>query len=248
VAGEPAHEHGHADSSQGFRARSFRWSPEVVFARERLIPALEGLARGEAGAPLARFKGVFRTLEGTARIEVAGGRLHEQPTSHRRDSRADAIVSVDDETALERIGARLAEATLDPSELTLDATRIEVVLPGGAVHGIDREALCALPDPVPDVSLHFPKRAGVAARVDALLASLGAPSQGVAVVVAGDGFAADPVALGVLRQGVLVHSLEGEPLPAKQGGPFRLLIPESATPEPVSCGNVKGVAKIVVRA
>jgi G3E family GTPase len=238
----------HAHSSRGFRARSFRWSPEVVFARERLLPALEGLIRGEAGAPLARLKGVFRTLEGTARIEVAGGRLHEQPSSHRRDSRADAIIEGDGEAALDRIGDGLAGAILDPSELALDANRIELVLPGGAVHAVDREALRALPDPVPDVSLHFPKRAGVAARVGALLERVGAPGEGVAVVVAGDGFAAEPVALDVLRQGVLVHSLEGQPLPQKQGGPFRLLIPESASPEPVSCGNVKGVAKIVVRA
>jgi hypothetical protein len=46
---------------------------------------------------------------------------------------------------------------------------------------------------------------------------------------------------------VLLHSLDGEPLPAGQGGPFRLLIPEEASSEPVSCANVKGVAKIVVR-
>jgi len=245
---EPVAVHAHADSSRGFQARSFRWSPEVVFARERLLPALEGLARGEAGAPLARFKGVFRTLEGVTRIEVAGGRLHEQPTSHRRDSRADAIIAGDDVIALERIAARLAEATLDPSQLALDTTRIEVVLPGGAVHGVDREALCALPEPVPDVSTLFPKRAGAAARVGALLDRLGAPAQGLAVVVAGDGFAAEPVALAVLREGLLVHSFEGEPLPDGQGGPFRLLIPESASAEPVSCANVKGVAKIVVRA
>jgi DMSO/TMAO reductase YedYZ molybdopterin-dependent catalytic subunit len=67
------------------------------------------------------------------------------------------------------------------------------------------------------------------------------------VVVAGDGFASEPVALSVLREGVLLHSLEGAPLPEKQGGPFRLLIPDDASPEPVSCSNVKGVAKIVVR-
>jgi len=65
--------------------------------------------------------------------------------------------------------------------------------------------------------------------------------------VAGDGFASEPVPLAVLREGVLVHSLDGAPLPEKQGGPFRLLIPESASAAPVSCANVKGVAKIAVR-
>jgi hypothetical protein len=46
---------------------------------------------------------------------------------------------------------------------------------------------------------------------------------------------------------VLVHSEGGAPLSEKQGGPFRLLIPEDASSTPVSCANVKGVAKIVVR-
>ena len=53
--------------------------------------------------------------------------------------------------------------------------------------------------------------------------------------------------MAVLRRGVLLHSLDGEPLPDEQGGPFRLLIPEDASPEPVSCANVKGVAKVVLR-
>ena len=68
------------------------------------------------------------------------------------------------------------------------------------------------------------------------------------MVVAGDGFASEPVAMEVFGEGVLLHSLDGEPLPEKQGGPFRLLIPESASAEPVACANVKGVAKVVVKA
>jgi DMSO/TMAO reductase YedYZ molybdopterin-dependent catalytic subunit len=115
------------------------------------------------------------------------------------------------------------------------------------VHGIDRDQLLALPDGIDDVSARFPKRAGSAARVSALLDHLKLEPGGRAVVVAGDGFAAEPVDLAVLREGVLLHTLEGQPLPEKQGGPFRLLIPEDASDEPVSCANVKGVAKIVVR-
>ena len=53
--------------------------------------------------------------------------------------------------------------------------------------------------------------------------------------------------VGVFAEGVVLHSLEGEPLPDDQGGPFRLLIPEEASPEPVACANVKGIAKVVVR-
>jgi hypothetical protein len=76
---------------------------------------------------------------------------------------------------------------------------------------------------------------------------LAVPDTGTAVVVAGDGFASEPVPIPVLRQGVLLHSLDGAPLPAEQGGPFRLLIPQDASPDPISCANVKGVAKIVIR-
>jgi hypothetical protein len=129
----------------------------------------------------------------------------------------------------------------------LDPNRIEVVLPGGAVHAVDRALLASLPDGIPDVGARFPKRAGAAARVRSLFERFGVGAQGHAVVVAGDGFASEPVPLAVLRDGVLVHSLDGAALPEKQGGPFRLLIPEDASPTPVSCANVKGVAKIVVR-
>lgn len=250
----PSHAHAHAhahDSTEGFEARSWRWSPDTVFSRERLVKALQGIAGGDL--PLARFKGVFRTQEGVSQLEVSGGVLHDRLTSFRRDSRADAIAGGDAaelEAALDRVGRLLEEAVLDESELDLDASRIEVVLPSGAVHGIDRDELLALPDGIDDVSSRFPKRAGAAARVSALLDRLGCGSEGQAVVVAGDGFASEPVPLTVLRKGVLLHSLEGEPLPEKQGGPFRLLIPEEAAPgpDPISCANVKGVAKIVVRA
>lgn len=241
------HESDHAphthDSTAGFRARSWKWSPGVVFSRDRLVTTLRGLA-GEPS--LARFKGIFRTLEGVWRLEIAGGALHEESTSFRRDSRADAIARAD-EAILDALEKRLADAVLDERERDLDASRIDVVLPGGAVHGIDREQLLALPDGIEDVSARFPKRAGAAARVSSLFDRLGCAGSGQAVVVAGDGFASEPVDLAVLRQGVLLHSLAGEPLPDAQGGPFRLLIPEDASSEPVSCANVKGVAKIVVR-
>jgi len=245
---EASHEgHGHSHhSTAGFHARSWRWSRDVVFDRPRLVAALQQLVKDGDRLGLERFKGIFRTLEGVSRLEIAGGILHDRLTSFRRDSRADAIVRGDG-TALTQIEHVLHGAVLSEEELHLDAEVIEVVLPDGAVHGIDRERLLALPDGVADISVRFPKRAGSAAQVSALFEDLGLPESGHAVVVAGDGFAAEPVALAVLREGVLLHTLAGEPLPAKQGGPFRLLIPEDASSQPVSCANVKGVAKIVVR-
>lgn len=240
------HHHHHHDSTTGFEARSWRWSPEVIFDRMRLTAALQQLAKDGGETGLERFKGIFRTLEGVSRLEIAGGVLHDRLTSFRRDSRADAIVR-GDAAALDTIEAQLGAAVLGEDELRLDASRIEVVLDDGAVHGIDRERLETLPDPIPDVSTLFPKREGHAARVAALLDALEVGRDGVAVVVAGDGFAAEPVSLDVLRTGVLLHGHRNGPLPDELGGPFRLLIPDDASSEPVSCANVKGVAKIVIR-
>ncbi len=238
------HAHEHPPSTEGYGARSWRWSPEVIFSGRRLRDALAALAGDDS--PVARFKGIFRTEEGVSRLEIAGGVLHDRLTSFRRDSRADAIAR-GDEDVLDRIGAALAAAVLREDERQLDPNRIELVLPDGRVHAVDRAALQALPGGIADVSGQFPKRSGTAARLDALFAALALPSGGSAVVVAGDGFASEAVPLSVLRKGVLLHSLDDAPLPEGHGGPFRLLIPEDASPEPVSCANVKGVAKIVIR-
>ena len=95
--------HGHAhDSTAGYRVRSWRWSEDTVFARARLTDALARLATGGAGAPLARLKGIFRTQEGVYRIEVAGKSVDERPSSFRRDSRVDVILSSDDDAPLDR--------------------------------------------------------------------------------------------------------------------------------------------------
>lgn len=239
--------HRHA-SSEGYRARSWKWEPATVFSAGRLREALERARRGEAGAPLARFKGIFRTLEGVRRLELAGGVLHDEPTAFRRDSRADAILDGEDDAALARLGEWLEAAVLGEAERRLDPNRIEWVLPDGRIHGVDRELLDSLPEALEDVSILFPKRAGRAARLAPLFDRLALPAAGEAVVVAGDGFASEPVTLDVLRQGVLLYRLGGDPLPERQGGPFRLLIPEDASGEPVSCANVKGVAKVVIRA
>jgi G3E family GTPase len=250
AAGQPAgaHAHGEAPSTAGYRARSWRWSPEAGFSRERLMRALLRAGEGLAGAPLARFKGVFRTREGTFQLELAGGTPHERPSAHRRDSRADAIFEAPDEKPLELLARWLEGALLAEAELRAEARQIEIARPDGRVHVVDRERLLALPFAIADVSALFPKRAGSAARLDALWSELDLPSAGFAVVCAADGFASEPVALEALRQGVLLHSLAGEPLGEAQGGPFRLLIPEGVPGAPSACANVKAVTRIVLRA
>ena len=241
-----AEAHGHAhDSTAGYRARSWRWSDDTVFARERLTDALARLATGGAGAPLARLKGIFRTQEGVYRIEIAAGSVEERPSSFRRDSRVDVILACEDEVPLDEVARWLEEAVLSEADRKLSAERIELVLGDGTVHLLDRDRLLALPDPVPDVSVLVPDRLGAAARIGSLWRELELPTDGHVIVVAADGFATEPVPVATLCEGVLLHTQDGAPLAASKGGPFRLLIPERANPPSGACANVKAVAKLV---
>lgn len=218
-----------------------------MFSKDRLTDAIARIAVGEAGAPLARLKGIFRTQEGVFRLEVAGGLVDEGPSSFRRDSRVDLILQTEDAALLEAAGRWLEESLLSDAERALSAERIEVLLEDGRAHLLDRDRLLAVPEQIDDVSTLFPKRRGAAASIGSLWSMLGLPETGHAILVAGDGFASEPVPIPILREGVLLHSLDGEALPADQGGPFRLLIPESANPPSGACANVKGVAKVVHR-
>jgi G3E family GTPase len=250
VDGAPgAHQHDHAHSRASTSAhsvRSFRWSPDTVFSRERISRAALRASEGLAGAKLARWKGIFRTDEGVVLLEVAGGQMHEERSPFRRDSRLDVILEGGDDDAFARIASWLAGSVLSDSDLAARATRIELVFPNGRTRFITREELLELPG-VDDVVRLVPKRSGAAARMSALLAAHKAPEDGSAVVCAADGFASEPVPLGALREGLLVHSVNGEPLDAKQGGPYRLLIPDGVPGAPSACANVKGVVRIVLK-
>jgi len=237
------HDHDHGDDPVA-TARSFTWAPDVVFEAERLRAVATALASGGAGAPLLRLKGLFRTRDGTVLVEVAGGRLHERPSPWRRDSRVDVIVSGDAD--LDAVGHRLDEARATEAELRLDPEQIEVVRPDATRVVLDRSAVTRLAG-VPDVGVRVPGRKGAAASVGDLLRHVGAPDDAIAIVVAADGFASPPVPVATLLDGLLVHTIDGAPLPAAQGGPFRLLIPDAAGPAG-PCSNVKGVVRIVLRA
>ncbi|MEN8160738.1 MAG: molybdopterin-dependent oxidoreductase, partial [Myxococcota bacterium] len=147
----------------------------------------------------------------------------------------------------ERLAGWLAGAALTDKEKNAAADQIELTFPDGRVRIVRREALVGLPNGVPDVAALVPKRSGAAARVSALFDSLDVPTRGHAVLCAADGFASEPVPLPALREGLLVHTLDDEPLPARQGGPFRLLIPEGVPDAPSACANVKAVVRIVLQ-
>ena len=241
------HDHDHDHGDKGVTSRSLVWSPEVVFHRDRLTDALARLATGQAGAPLVRLKGLFQTLEGTWLLEVAGGHVHERPSGYRRDSRVDVVVATDDPEPLDAAARWLDAAVCTPSERAVDPERIEVVRPDGTRMVVDRSALRALPDPVPEIASLIPERRGAAARVAALLERVGITTGADVVVVAADGYATPPVPVEALHTGLLLHTVDGEPLAGDRGGPFRLLIPGDAGPGG-PCANVKGVVRIVLRA
>lgn len=243
---QPAGTHTH-DTTSGYRSRSFHFPPERLFDRERLARSLLRMSEGLAGAPLARFKGIFHTREGFLHLEVAGGTLHERRSLHRRDSRADAIFQEAGEDPFERVRSWLEGAALGDRELRAQTRQIEILRPDGRVRLVDREQLAELPGGVADVAALFPKRSGAAARVSSLWERLGLPDEGEAVICAADGFASEPVPVAALRRGLLLHSEGGAELAPERGGPFRLLLPEDVPDAPASCANVKGVTRIVLR-
>lgn len=250
------HDH-HAHSTVGFQAGSWKWAPDSVFSRGRLLDALEALQAVAGIGALARFKGIFRTREGVLRLEVAGGVVHQSASSHRRDSRADVILECGGGGGAPgaEAGAEIAKAKrlldaalLTPAELEAQAGEIEIAQADGRERSATREVLAALPGGLPDVGALFPKRTGEAARMAALWSHLELPTRGSAVIIASDGFASEPVPISALCEGVLIHSVAGKALAPEKGGPFRLMIPEEVADAPSGCANVKGVVRIVLRA
>lgn len=240
----PAADH---TSTAGFAARSWVFAPDIVFARSRLDALLHDLVRDGA----ERVKGLFRTDEGVFLLEVAGRSVHTRPSGYRRDSRVDVIMrglEGDADATWQALAGALESTMLTDAERALTAETLEIVRPGEAEPvRFTREALLALPDGVADVSALVPKRSGKAARLHAVMDSAGIANWREAewVIVATDGLATPPTYGATFETAILVHTNnDGGPLDSAAGGPLRLLIPDSTE----ACANVKGVARIVVRA
>ncbi len=102
---------------------------------------------------------------------------------------------------------------------------------------------------VADVSRLVPGRKGDAVRLEALLAIAGpkAAADYLTLHAEADDFHASVPLAAVRSQALLLYRLDGKPLPASAGGPFRLLIPDSAachTDEVDDCANVKFINRI----
>lgn len=223
--------------------RLLRWRPQQVFERERLDAAARSLL--EAGV---RLRGVFRTREGVLLLRTDREGLHSETSAWRSDSRAELSVDGQDAARFENARGLLDAAQLREEELHHSAEEMEWVLADGDTRVVRRETLAALPGGTENIGAHFEKYRGAAAGVDALWRALQLPEGGFAVVCAQDGMVSEALPTQALRRGWLVHSLHGEPLPQKQGGPFRLLIPPDVQDAPSTCSNVKGVVRVVLRA
>lgn len=115
---------------------------------------------------------------------------------------------------------------------------------------LDAAALAALPGQVDDVGTLVAGREGGAVRLRAVLEAVGVAADATHLTVeSGDGRFAASVPLDALADAVLVHRLGDGPLPAANGGPLRLLIPDAARcgrADVDTCANVKDVAVLRV--
>jgi G3E family GTPase len=233
-------------STQGYAGRSMVWDAATRFHGDRLRAAMADLAEEAA---LVRLKGVFSTVEGVLRVDIANAEVHLATSPWRRDSRVDVILRAQGDVAEDLFDVAmdlLAGAVLRDHERVVDDERLEIVGPDGLRHSFDRAALGALPGGVPDVSVLIPKRRGSAARLRAVFDAAGIAGDGMAVAIAADGMSSDPVAVGDLDAALVVYALGDGALPAGDGGPLRLLIPGDAGPAG-PCSNVKGLVRVVVR-
>ncbi|MBI3090391.1 MAG: GTP-binding protein [Candidatus Tectomicrobia bacterium] len=99
---------------EAFTSASWLWPPTARFSAARLdlLFARWGADRGSRRR-IERAKGVFATEQGWLLMELAGGRPHQRPTHHRRDSRCTIILAGQGEVARrealeERLGTEIS--------------------------------------------------------------------------------------------------------------------------------------------
>jgi 2-dehydropantoate 2-reductase len=109
---------------------------------------------------------------------------------------------------------------------------------------LDRESLTKLPaeHQVSDLGTIMPNMKGKAIRVKGVLEvpALAVGADHVTFHSQDGQFAASLTVKQAAEYGVLVYELDGQPMPASKGGPFRLVAPGLGD----LCANVKGVARI----
>ncbi|MEW6248175.1 MAG: 2-dehydropantoate 2-reductase [Nitrospirota bacterium] len=124
-----------------------------------------------------------------------------------------------------------------PDVLRIDGAVLQPVM-------LDRASLAALPAEhhIHDLSALLPGTKGKGIRVKGLLdvPALAVDADHVTFHSQDGQFAASLTLAQAIEHGVLVYEVDGAPLPASKGGPFRLVVPGLGD----LCANVKGVARI----
>jgi enoyl-CoA hydratase len=120
-------------------------------------------------------------------------------------------------------------------------TPVGVTVVGGEERLFTYPDLAGLPaaQQIADVGAVVPGREGRAVRIGTLLEAVGGDAPFVAVT-SSDGKFRTSLAREEMTAALLVYSLDGQPLPKGQGGPYRLLIPETLD----SCANIKQVGRV----
>jgi DMSO/TMAO reductase YedYZ molybdopterin-dependent catalytic subunit len=120
---------------------------------------------------------------------------------------------------------------------------------------LSRAELSAFPDEarLDDVSQVEERRQGRAVRLSALLKRVEPNSSATHVTLhaSTDDFAASIPLEAASEVGILIYEIDGEPLDARAGGPFRFLIPNAATCKTAdldACANVKFLDRIELTA
>lgn len=228
-AGHDHAEHTVADSTAAHVGLSRMLGPDVVLGWSVLEAALR---RPE----IVRFKGMFRTDIGWLRVDRAGGVVDARATPWRRDSRYDLILAAGADPA--PIVDAIAAAVLSPEAAGApDITLVDADANAMTIGAAGLARLGAI-----DVAAHVPGRVGTAVRLADVVALLAPAADARVVLSAADGLIADPVRVDALADALLVYALDGGPLPDRQGGPFRVLVPAGAS----ACANVKALNRIRV--
>lgn len=224
------HDHSPSDSTAAFLARSAILPADLTFSWDALRRAVDQPA-------VVRFKGMFRSDIGWIRVDVAGGRVDVRGTPWRRDSRFDLVVRAEDAALAAIVEAAIAAAAVQHH--AAEATVALVDTEGNAME-LDRASFARLG--ALSVEQRVPGRVGTAALLSSVLDLLSVPPEARVVLCAADGMIAEPVTRADLADALLVYALEGEALPDKHGGPFRVLVPAG----PSRCANVKALNRIRV--
>jgi DMSO/TMAO reductase YedYZ molybdopterin-dependent catalytic subunit len=106
---------------------------------------------------------------------------------------------------------------------------------------------------IADVSQIDPKRRGRAVKISAVLdqAGLKPSARYLTLHAATDDFHASVPLESVLKRGIVIYEVDGQPLPVSAGGPFRFYIPDYAachSAEVDECANVKFVDRLELSA